>query len=126
MRRGRSLLVAGAGAALAWFLDPRQGAERRARALEVVTRVANQARGAFKGGNGRGAQAALIAPPTAMSGPIGAGRPGIGAESGTADNTSTVRPTPATAGPLPLTDETAGGHHILGGGPRADTAIPGD
>jgi hypothetical protein len=133
MKWGRSILMAGAGMALVWFLDERAGATRRQRMLRVISEVTRQARMALgKGGAdsstplsgllGRRATSHLVAPPTPMRGPAGAGRPdnrdlAIPAR----PHEQALQPTPATTGPLPLTDETAGGHQVLAGGPMATT-----
>jgi hypothetical protein len=104
MKRGRTFLIGvGAGVALAWLLDGRDAATRREQARAAVGRLTRGARTLLGGAD----DAALVAPATPMSGAAAA-----------ADEL-VVRPTPATAGPLPLTDETAGGHQVLGGGPAA-------
>jgi hypothetical protein len=91
------LISVALGAAAAWFMD-----RRRQQSYDVA------------GGD------TVVAPPTEMSGPRGAGRPvDLGASAPSTDNTL-VQPTPATAGPLPLVDEAAGGHQVLGGGPAAE------
>jgi BON domain-containing protein len=43
-RRGRKVLAAGGAVAAVWFLDPRRGAERRARAREGATRLVRRVR----------------------------------------------------------------------------------
>ena len=62
----------------------------------------------------------LAAPATPMSGAAAAAAVRDTAPaSPPPDDEMVVRPTPVTAGPLPLTDELAGGHQVLGGGPAA-------
>jgi hypothetical protein len=121
MKRGRAFLIGvGAGAALAWLLDGRGASTRRERARAAVDRLTRGAQGLLGGGMD---DAELVAPATPMSGAAGAEavRDAATASPGASDE-AVVRPTPVTAGPLPLTDESAGGHQVLGGGPAAPQA----
>ena len=119
MKRNRALLVA-TGAALLWFLDGRHGPFRREQARDAIMNMARQARGLLAaGGDTSQRDADLIAPPSPKSGPPGAGRPLDTSVSSAADDEPLVEPTQVTSGPLPLTDETAGEHQVLGGGPSA-------
>jgi hypothetical protein len=121
--KGRSAFLIGmaAGAVAAWLLDRRDRAPRRVAGVDLA-RTSWAGRGLRRTAaliSGRD-EAALVAPPTPMSGTAGAQAvQEMADEMPTPADEPTVQPTPATAGQLPLTDETAGGHQVLGGGPAA-------